>query len=99
MGNPKVVSAIGIEEGINYLQSQFIAQLDENVNEVIEQYKSLQAGALSSQNIDVLVAGINSQVTKLQSDFDDLASKIKTSMSQSTEAVTQGQANIESTLG
>ena len=99
MGNPKVVSAIGIEEGINYLQSQFIAQLDENVNEVIEQYKSLQAGALSSQNIDGLVAGINSQVTKLQSDFDDLASKIKTSMSQSTEAVTQGQANIESTLG
>ena len=99
MGNPKVVSAIGIEEGISYLQTQFISQLDESVNEVVEQYKSLQAGALSSQNIDTLVAGINSQVTKLQSDFDELAAKLKTSMSQSTEAITQGQANIENTLG
>ena len=99
MGNPKSVSAISIEDGINYLQSKFISQLDENVNDVVEQYKSLQSGALTSQNIDTLVAGINNQIIKLQADFDELAGKLKTSMSQSSETGTQEQANIDDILG
>ena len=95
----KVVSTIGIEEGIDYLSSQFIAKLDDNVTEIINQYSSLSAnGTLSSENIDSLVAGIKAEVSKLQNNFDALSQKLKTNMSQSSETIATQRSNIENTL-
>lgn len=97
--NSKVVSTIGIEEGIDYLSSQFIAKLDDNVNEIVEQYSSLSAnGTLSSENIDNLVAGIKAEVNKLQNNFDELSQKLKANMSQSSETITSQRTDIENTL-
>ena len=66
----KVVSTIGIDEGIDYLSREFIAKLDDNVNTIIEQYSSLSMnGTLSSENIDGLVAGIKAKVNELQNSY------------------------------
>ena len=97
--NSKVVSTIGIEEGIDYLSSQFIAKLDDNVNEIVEQYSSLSAnGTLSSENIDNLVTGIKAEINKLQNNFDELSQKLKTNMAQSSETIATQRADIENTL-
>ena len=49
----KNVSTIGIGEGIDYLEKEFIKKLDENVNEIMATYSSLESqGILSSANIN-----------------------------------------------
>lgn len=95
----KVVSTIGIDEGIDYLSREFIAKLDDNVNTIIEQYSSLSMnGTLSSENIDGLVAGIKAKVNELQNSFDQLAQTLKTNMIQSSETIAANRSNIENTL-
>ncbi len=97
--NNKNVSAIGIEEGINYLDKEFIAKLDENVDEILKSYSSFtEQGILSSANVDMLISEIKSKITTLQNDYDQLAQQIRTSMSQSSETITMNRSNIENTL-
>ena len=94
----KNVSTIGIGEGIDYLEKEFIGKLDENVNQILASYMSLGAGTLSSANIDQLVSEIRGKITELQNSFDSLASQLRTNMTQSSEAIATSRSNIENTL-
>lgn len=95
----KNVSTISIQEGIDFLENQFIAKLDDNVQKIIDSYsKFSQQGILSSANIDDSIKEIKFKIRDLQHEFDQLAQKIKVSMSQSSENITTSRSNIENIL-
>ncbi len=93
------VSTQGIEEGINYLEKEFIGNLDDNVTSIIDSYSSLQQqGILSSQNIDDLTIGIKKRITQLQTNFTALADRLKRGMVESSETIAANRAEIENQM-
>ncbi len=95
----KNVSTIGIGEGIDYLEKQFIGPLDEQTTEILNSYSALQSqGILSSANIDSITAGIKSRIDLLQSNFNELAANLKNNMFQSSEAISAHRSQIESQM-
>lgn len=99
MNGNKNVSTLSIADGIDYLQSQFIATLDDQVSEAITAYTSIQSqGILSSANIDSITEEIKGRVTTLQSNFDSLSQRLKSGMFQSQEEIEAHRNAIESQL-
>lgn len=99
MADIKNVSTLGIADGIDYLQSNFINKLDENVQEAVNAYKNLQSQEiLSSANIDSITSEIQAKVTQLQNDFDELGSNLKQGMFQSQEAIESHRSELENQL-
>ena len=95
----KVVSTIGIEEGINYLEKEFIAKLDDNVEEILQSYSSLkEQGILSSANIDTISSEIRGRIQGLQNEFDQVAQQLRTNMAQSSESIAASRSSMENTL-
>ncbi len=95
----KNVSTIGIGEGIDYLEKEFIAKLDENVDEIMATYGSLESqGILSSANINNITEGIKSRVNTLQSNFDTLAQSLKNGMFQSSDEIMAHRSEIENQM-
>ena len=95
----KNVSTQGIEEGINYLEREFIGKLDEQIADIINSYDTLKAqGILSSENIDNLTAGIKAKIDKLQTDFTALADRLKKGMLESSETITANRTEIENEM-
>ncbi len=96
----KNVSTLGIAEGIDYLEKEFIAVLDKNTEEAVDTYTKMQSsGALSSANIDSITNEIKGKVLKLQSDFDELSQRLKQGMFQSQEEIERHRNEIENQLG
>lgn len=94
------VSTIGIGEGIDYLGREFIAKLDEQTEQAIQAYTSLQAqGILSSATIDGITNEIKAKVSQLQNNFDTLAMQLKKDMGVSQENITMERTAIENELG
>ena len=99
MEENKNVSTLGISEGIDYLEKEFIAVLDDNAGEAIDTYTKVQSsGALSSANIDSITNEIKGKVSKLQSDFDELSQRLKQGMFQSQEEIERHRNEIENQL-
>ena len=97
-GDSNVVSVIGIEEGINYIKTQFIAKLDDNVDEIINKYTAMTTGGvLSSANIDQIALEIKAKITQLQNNFDTLSAELTKAMAQSSEEVSTSTSTIENT--
>lgn len=93
------VSTIGIGEGIDYIQQQFIAPLNEDVDEVISTYTQMQSqGSLSSANIDSIAQGIKSRITMLEDNFNTLAQNLKNNMFQSQEQIEAHRRDIENQM-
>ena len=94
-----VVSTIGIQEGIDYIRTQFIAKLDDNVDEIINKYSAMSTGGvLSSANIDQIALEIKAKITQLQNNFDNLAADLTRAMSQSSEEVATSRSTIENDM-
>lgn len=94
----KNVSTISINEGIDYIEKELIAKLDDNVSQILASYQSLGTGTLSSANIDEIVTEIRGKINELQESFDSLSQKIRTEMSQSSENIVTSRTNIENTM-
>ena len=93
------VSTQGIIEGIDYLEKQFIANLDTQVEEIISTYANMQSqGTLSSADIDNISAGIRAKISSLQNDFGMLASNLKNSMGESSETIAAERSAMEDQL-
>lgn len=93
------VSTQGIEDGVNYLEREFISKLDDEVSEIINTYSNLQSqGILSSQNIDSLTTGIKGKITELQTNFSALADRLKHGMIESSEQIQASRTEIENQM-
>lgn len=99
MGPEKTVSTLGIADGIDYLSKNFIGNLDEQATTAIDTYKKLKnEEILSSANIDNITEEIQTRISSLQKDFDDLSNRLKQGMFQSQEEIENHRQNLENKL-
>lgn len=99
MAENKIVSTLAIEDGIDYLEREVIAKLDEGADDAIKTVKDVQeSGALSSANIDSITDEIRGKLLSLQSDFDELSQRLKQGMFQSQEEIERHRNEIENQL-
>ena len=94
----KNVSTEAIAEGIEYLKTEVIGNLDSNVENAIASYKNIQANALSSATVDQITNEIQAKVRNLQTEFNELADKLKQGMLQSQEEIVNYRNALENQL-
>lgn len=94
----KNVSTEAIAEGIEYLKTEVIGNLDSNVENAIASYKNIQANALSSATVDQITNEIQAKVRNLQTEFNELADKLKQGMLQSQEEIVNHRNALENQL-
>lgn len=92
------VSTEAIAEGIEQLKTEFIGNLDSNVEDAIASYKSIQENALSSATVDQITNEIQAKVRNLQTEFNELADKLKQGMFQSQEEIVNHRTALERQL-
>lgn len=93
------VSASAIAEAIDFMKTNFIAPLDSNTTDIVNQYRQIaSADVLSSAIIDGILAGIESKIKKLQSDFDTIERDIRQKMGVSQETIESQDTSMQSQL-
>lgn len=92
------VSTEAIQNGIEYLKIEFIGNLDSNVEDAIASYKSIQENALSSATVDQITNEIQAKVRNLQTEFNELADKLKQGMFLSQEEIVNHRNALENQL-
>lgn len=93
------VSVTAILEGVDYLKSQFVANLDEQAESAIGVYQQMMGqGTLSSGNIDTITQEIRGRIAAIQSNFNTLAADLRRQLTESADVISQGTKNIESSL-
>ena len=95
----KTVSTVAINEAIDYINTQFMAKLDDDTAKILDQFNDLKAKEiLTSANIDSLVSEIKGKINALQSSFDRVAATIKQNMAASEEAIAANRSAVEGHL-
>ena len=94
----KNVSTEAIAEGIEYLKTEDIGNLDSHIENAIASYKNIQANALSSATVDQITNEIQAKVRNLQTEFNELADKLKQGMLQSQEEIVNHRNALENQL-
>lgn len=95
----KIVSALSIEDGVLYLKEHFIANLDDQSEQVVEKYKAMvDQGVLSSANIAAIAAEIQMKIKQLQNGFDELGHELGATMTSSQETIESETRTIENTM-
>lgn len=94
----KTVSTQAILDGVDYLNVNFMAKLDEEVGRALEVYNNLKNGGMSSASIDVILNEIQSKVTSLQAGYQEVCDTIKKEMGVTEELVSQSSKSIVDTL-
>lgn len=93
------ISVTGIEEGINYIEKEVIERLHDEMEKVKETYSNfISNGTLSSSEVDELLQGVIKKTDSLQMKFEEVATKIKTTMTQSSEGIQKDISGIHSNL-
>lgn len=93
------ISVTGIEEGINYIEKEVIEKLHDEMEKVKETYSNfISNGTLSSSEVDELLQGVIKKTDSLQMKFEEVATKIKTAMTQSSEGIQKDISGIHSNL-
>ena len=92
------VSVEKIQEGIEYLEDQFMAPLVKVGTQLIDEYKDLNA-VLQSETIDRLIKEQQSKLDELQNDLTDICNKASSAMDDSSKVIGENQTNIDETLG
>lgn len=90
----KTISIQAILDGIDYLDVNFMAKLDEEIDHVLEVYNNLKSGGMSSSSIDVILDEIKLKVTSLQSSYQEVCDSIKKEMGVTEELVSQSSKSI-----
>ena len=91
------VSVQKIQEGIDYLESEFMVPLTKVGGQLIDQYKDLNT-VLNSETINRLIAEQENKLDELQADLKDICNKAKTTMDDSSKIINENQVNIDDTL-
>lgn len=91
------VSVQKIQEGIEYLEEEFMAPLVKVGTQLIDEYKELNA-VLQSETIDRLIQEQQSKLDELQNDLTDICNKASAAMDDSSKVIGENQANIDDTL-
>lgn len=93
------VSVTALSNAILDIQRNYIEKISDRVNEIINQYKGLGAGTLSSSEIDLLVSEINMRTTKLQNDFVTISNELRKAIGQSQEEIDVANRRMLNALG
>ncbi len=91
------VSVDKIQQGIEYLESEFMAPLTKVGAQLIDEYKELN-GVLQSDAINSLVAEQQAKLDEIQNDLTDICNKARSAMDDSSKVIGENQENIDDTL-
>lgn len=92
------VSVQKIQEGIEYLESEFMVPLTKVGAQLIDHYKVLNNNYLKSDTINKLIGEQENKLDELQNDLRDICNKAKTTMDDSSKIINENQVNIDDTL-
>lgn len=92
------VSVEKIQQGIEYLESEFTEPLIKVGTQLIDQYKDLNA-VLDSDTIRNLIEDQQNKLDEIQSELKAISKKAQSAMDDSSRVVKENQANIDETLG
>ena len=95
--NDKNVSVKNIQEGIDYLQDQFMKPLVLVGETLIDEYRILNQ-SLVNQDIDRLIQEQQNKLDNLKNDLNAICERAKTQMGESSEVVSAEQSGIDNTL-
>ena len=93
------VSVKALSDAIWAIQRDYMEKISDAVDSIINQYKGLGAGTLSSAEIDRLVSEINMKTTKLQNDFIQVSNELRKSIGQSQEEIDNANRRMLYALG
>ena len=92
-----VVSVEKIQEGIDYLENQFMNPLIKVGEQLIDEYRMLNQ-SLQSEEVDNLIARQQEELDKLRTDLESICEKAKSAMDDSQVTIQKNQANLNDTL-
>ena len=92
------VSVTKIQEGIDYLEAEFMNPLVMVGEQLIDEYQMLNR-VLQSQAINALIREQQSKLDTLKNDLKAICDKARVSMDDSSKVIQANQTNIDSTLG
>ena len=93
------VSVQAMLESVQTIRSNIIAPINDNVANIVQEYRNLAGGTLSSQDIDSIVSEINNKTTALENDFNNLITELTSMMTTSSEEIDRSQKSINANLG
>ncbi len=91
------VSVEKIQQGIEYLESEFMVPLTKVGGQLIDEYRELN-NVLQSDAINSLIQEQQSKLDELQADLTDICNKAKSAMDDSSKVIGENQTNIDETL-
>ena len=97
MGTDYNVSVDKIQQGIEYLESEFMAPLTKIGVQLIDEYKDLN-GVLQSDAINSLIAEQQGKLDDIQKELTEICNKAKAAMDDSSKVIGENQGNIDDTL-
>ena len=92
------VSVEKIQEGIDYLQDQFMKPLVNVGEQLLEDYKSLNS-VLKSSTIDELIVEQQNKLDSINDELNKICAKAKGEMEDSRTVISQNISDMDSTLG
>lgn len=96
-GDYQNVSAIEIENGINYMETNFMNKLETIGQDLIDNYRSANA-SLKSEAIDQIIAEQVATLDAIRTEFDAILQIARGNMGESLETIQSCQATINSSL-
>ena len=98
MSSPEFnVSVQKIQDGIEYIENEFLSPLTKVGTDILDEYKDLN-GVLQSEAIDKLIVEQQNKLDQIQTDLKDIVNKAKEAMSDSSRTINENQVNIDDTL-
>ncbi len=95
--NGNNVSVEKIQQGIDYLENQFMRPLEQVGEQLLDNYKEFN-NALQSEAINRSIQEQQSKLDELRSELEKICAKAKGDMEESSSTVKQNQANIDDVL-
>lgn len=97
MGDNKNVSVTSIQDGITYLEDQFMKPLVKVGQDLIDEY-TIANKSLKSDAIDKLIKEQQNKLDEIQRQLTDICNRAKSSMDDSSKVIAQNQDAIDETL-
>ena len=91
------VSVEKIQEGIDYLESEFMSPLTKVGLDLLDEYKDLNS-VLQSEAINSLIKEQQEKLDEIRTDLTDICNKAKSAMDDSSKVIGTNQGNIDDTL-
>ena len=91
------VSVEKIQQGIEYLESEFMVPLTKVGGQLIEHYKDLNT-VLESETINNLIKEQQNKLDELQVELKGICDRAKTTMDDSSNVIKESQVEIDETI-